>query len=141
MDEEHDFEDFGGFEVIFYGGFVTIHYLMLFFKAADPVEPAEAQPVAAGNAEASPSPWALYAAAAPGYQASQPDVIQPPVSAASVPNVVAEHSRGTSAGAGSSGAEESNVAYFDANFDDFCLDDVRVSVIYIYGMICMIFKQ
>ena len=90
-------------------------------QAAEPVAPAEAQPAAAANIEAAPSPWALYAANAPSYQASQPDVIQPPVSAASVPNVVAEVSRAVGAG-----ASDQNMAYFDSSPDDFCLEDVRV---------------
>ncbi|ELU06629.1 hypothetical protein CAPTEDRAFT_220127 [Capitella teleta] len=108
MDDDQDFEDFGGFE------------------AAEPVAPAEAQPVAVGNAEAAPSPWALFAAAAPPYQSSQPDVIQPPQPAAQVPNVVAEVGNGGAAGGSNAGAEQ-NMAYFDANFDDFCLDQPRPS--------------
>ena len=99
----------------------------MLFQVADPVEPAEAQPLPTGHAEALPSPWALYAAAAPGYQPSQPDVIQPPAPTASVPNVVAEHSGGVSEGVASA-EQEHNMAYFDSNVDDFCLDDVRVSM-------------
>ena len=76
-----------------------------------------------------------------GYQASQPDLIQPPQSAAQVPNVVAEVPQNWASppqGLGGGGAESSPEgavggcsvterppAYFDANFDDFCLDDVE----------------